>query len=456
MESPGSRKPDASKRGPRAKKADVTPGESNRVPSGEDRNLSRRLVAAVRYCFDNSSFYRERLDALGVTPEEIDSPAALAQLPVLIDKASEAASQQQSREELGHPFGMHLCAPIEKVVGVSSTSGTTGDPTYYAFTAGDIALTDSQWAQAFEMGGIRPGDPVLHAFGLSMFLAGVPVIRALERMGARPIPVGAEAGSERLIKVGRQMRPRAICCTPSYAEYLIDKGVAADFGVKHVFCAGEPGAGLPEVRERLSEGFGGATVTDVLGGVHGIINVSCRANVGMHMLGQDHAIQQLMDPDTEAEVPLRDGAVGVRVKTTLDWQAQPQLRASVGEIYEVFSSPFSCGRTDPRARVIGRVDDLLIVTGVKVYPATIQNLIFEFRPRLTGHVRILLSEPGPKVAPPLRMKVEVRDGAETALEELAAAMHSRLSVNPQIEALPADSLDRESHKTKLIEIGRSM
>jgi phenylacetate-CoA ligase len=419
-------------------------------PHGPD--FGSRLVESVRYCRDNSSFYRERLDELGVTPEEIDSLEALASLPVLLDKASEAASQEQSRVELGHPFGMHLCAPVEDVVGVASTSGTTGDPTYYAFTAKDIALTDSQWAAAFELGGVRPGDPVLHAFGLSMFLAGVPVVRALERMGARPIPVGAEAGSDRLTKVGLHMRPRAICCTPSYGEYLIDKGVAEEFGVEHIFCAGEPGAGLPEVRERLSEGFGGATVTDILGGVHGVINVSCEAHAGMHMLGEAHSVQQLMDADTGANVPLRDGAVGVRVKTTLDWQAQPQLRASVGDVYEVFTSRCKCGRSEPRARVIGRVDDLLIVKGVKVYPATIQNLVFEFRPRLTGHFRIMLPERGPKVAPPLKMRVEVEEGADGALAELASAMHSRLAVTPEIEAVAAGSLERESHKTRLIEL----
>jgi phenylacetate-CoA ligase len=415
-------------------------------------DLPGRLVEAVRYCYEGSAFYRGRLDELGVRPEEIDSLEALGQLPVLLDKSSEAALQERSREQEGHPFGEHLCAPLDQVVGVSSTSGTTGDPTYYAFTAEDITLTDAGWARAFALGGVRPGDAVLHAFGLSMFLAGYPVVRALERMGARPIPVGAEAGSDRLVRVGIQNRPRAICCTPSYGEYLIDKGVAAEFGVEHIFCAGEPGAGLPEVRERLSEGFGGATVTDVLGGVHGITNVSCEAHAGMHMLGQAHAIQQLMDPDTGALVPLTDGATGVRVKTTLDWRAQPQLRASVGDVYELMVGRCECGREEPRARVIGRVDDLLIVKGVKVYPATIQNLVFEFRPRLTGHFRIVLDQRGPKVAPPLRMRVEVEDGGEAAIAELTEAMHSRLAITPEIEIVAAGSLPRESHKTQLIAI----
>lgn len=416
-------------------------------------DLAAQLVAAVRYCYEGSEYYRSRLDAVGAQPEDIDSLEALAGLPVFLDKATEAESQRRSREHLGHPFGEHLCAPIDSVVGVSSTSGTSGKPTYYAFTRRDIELTNSLWRDAFVMGGVRPGDTVLHAFGLSMFLAGVPVVRALEQMGVRAVPVGAEAGSDRLRRVGLDMNPTAICCTPSYGEYLISKGIAAELRVQQIFCAGEPGAGLPEVRERLSEGFGGASVTDVLGGVHGVVNVSCSANRGMHMLGQRHSIQQLIDPETGAEVePVNGVAQGVRVKTTLDWEAQPQLRSSVGDVYEVNTNPCECGLTSPRARVIGRVDDLLIVKGVKIYPAAVQDLIFEFRPRLTGHFRIVLPEPGPRVRPPLRLRVEVEPGADAAVAELCTAMHNRLAVTPEVDVVRPGSLPRETHKTAFIEI----
>ncbi|HEY4095502.1 MAG TPA: hypothetical protein VGM33_08335 [Baekduia sp.] len=416
-------------------------------------DLAERIASTARHCYDGSEHYRDQLDRLGVVPEELRSLDDLSALPVLLDKEGEITLRARSLAESGHPFGEHLCAPLEDVVGVASTSGTTGDPTYYAFTASDIAITDQLWARAFRLGGVKPGDTVLHAFGMSMFLAGVPIIRALERMGARPIPVGAEAGSEKLIRIARQVRPVAICCTPSYGEYLAEKGDLADLGVRHIFCAGEPGAGLPEVRARLSEGFGGATVTDVLGGVHGVMNASCSAHAGMHLLGEDHSIQQLIDPDTGQPVPLADGAIGVRVKTTLDWQAQPQLRASVGDVYEIRTGLCECGLDAPRAHVIGRTDDMLIIKGVKLYPAAIQNLMFELRPQLTGHFRIVLGTPGPKVEPPLRMRVEVSDGAaDGAVEELVRRMHTRFSVTPQVEAIPEGSLPRTAHKVKLIEV----
>jgi phenylacetate-CoA ligase len=422
--------------------------------SAPTADLATRLVRTVRYCYERSRYYRERLDELGVVPEEIRSAADLATLPILLDKQGEVELRAISLRESGHPYGEHLCAPLEHVTSVASTSGTTGDPTYYAFTREDVAITDELWARGFRHGGIRPGDTVLHGFGLSMFLAGVPVVRGLERMGARPIPVGAEAGSEKLIRIARQVRPVAICCTPSYGEYLASKGELADLGIRYVFCAGEPGAGLPEVRARLSEGFGGAAVVDMLGGVHGVMNVSCSAHSGMHMLGQDWCLQQLIDPQSGHAVELVDGAVGVRVKTTLDWRAQPQLRASIGDVYEIRTGVCDCGLESPRARVLGRTDDLLIIKGVKLYPAAVRDLISEMRPALTGHFRIVLPAPGPKVEPPLRMKIEVADGHEPAqaVEELVRRMHSRFSVTPTVEALADGDLERTTHKAKLIEV----
>lgn len=417
------------------------------------RDLAERISWSVHHCYNGSEHYRLRLDSLGVQPAEIRTLADLDDLPILLDKEAEIALRERSLANSGHPFGEHLCVPLADVIGVASTSGTTGDPTYYAFTQRDILVTDDLWARAARMAGIRPGDTVLHAFGLSMFLAGVPLVRALERMGARPIPVGAEVGSEKLIRIARQMRPAAICCTPSYGEYLSAKGDMVDIGIRQILCAGEPGAGLPEVRARLSAGFGGAGVTDVLGGVHGVMNASCSANAGMHLLGQDHSVQQLIDPDTGRAIALTDGAIGVRVKTTLGWEAQPQLRASVGDVYEILTGPCECGLDTPRARVIGRTDDMLIIKGVKLYPAAVQNLIFELRPRLTGQFRIVLDAPGPKVEPPLHLKVEVSgEDRGDAIADLARRMHSRFSVTPKVEAVPEGSLPRTTHKAKLIEV----
>ena len=217
-------------------------------------------------------------------------------------------------------------------------------PTFYAFTAEDVATTDELWARALAFAGVRPGDTVLHGFGLSMFLAGVPIVRALERMGARPVPVGAEAGSERLLRIAELVRPRALACTPSYATYLAEQAPkllgrpASELGIELILCAGEPGAGLPEVRASPAARPSAPGSTTCSAGAHGVMCCSCDAEpyAGMHVLGEDAAVvTQLVDQETKAPVPLVGGAIGERVKTSLRWQAQPQLRASVGDIYQV-------------------------------------------------------------------------------------------------------------------------
>jgi phenylacetate-CoA ligase len=418
----------------------------------------------VRRCWDGSAFYRSGLRSAGAEPGDVTSVAELERLPILLKKEDERELQERSRAELGHPFGEHLCVPLERVVAVASTSGTTGTPTFYAFSPQDVRTTDELWGRAFRFAGIRPADTVLHGFGLSMFLAGVPVVRALERMGARPVQVGAEAGSERLLRIAGLVRPRALACTPSYAQYLAEHAPkvlgrpAAELGIEIVLCAGEPGAGLPEVRSAISSAFG-AKVYDLLGGAHGVMCCSCDAEpyAGMHVLGEDCAITtQLVDQETNKPIALREGATGERVKTSLRWQAQPQLRASVGDVYQVHTERCACGVPGVRIRVLGRTDDLLIVKGVKIYPAAVKNVVQELVPLATGSFRIILDAPPPRVEPPLKLTVERGDGVDEAggirlAEELERRLHQRLTVRPEVTVVPAATLARTGLKERLIE-----
>ena len=164
--------------------------------------------ATVSYVWEKSAFYRARLQAEGVQPGDISGVDDLQRVPILLRKDDERELQERSRAELGHPFGEHLCVDPAEVVAVASTSGTTGTPTFYAFTAEDVAVTDELWGRALRQAGVGPGSVVLQGFGLSMFLAGYPLLRAVERMGAQIVPVGAEAGTQRLLSIARLVRPR--------------------------------------------------------------------------------------------------------------------------------------------------------------------------------------------------------------------------------------------------------
>jgi phenylacetate-CoA ligase len=434
-------------------------------PSAAELAVLRDQLAreTVRICYERSAYYRSRLGALDVEPADIAGVDDLERLPVLLGKEDERELQETSRADLGHPFGEHLCVDPSEVVAVASTSGTTGTPTFYAFTSDDVAVTDALWARALKQAGVGPGTVVLQGFGLSMFLAGYPIARAVERMGAQIVPVGAEAGTQRLLSVARLVFPTVMLCTPSYARHLVE--IAPEemrgLGLRSIVCAGEPGAGLPEVRSAI-ESATGATVYDALGGAHGIMNASTGAHPydGMVVLGDDCSVQQLVDPDTRNPVAIpEDGrpVYGERVKTSLRWRAQPQLRTSVGDVYELSRTREADGSLVTRIRVIGRTDDLLIVKGVKLYPAAASELIAGFAPRASGEFRIILTERPPRVQPPLRMRIErgpqAREEEDSQLaSDIATAMHNRLSVRPDIEVVAAGTLGRTSHKTRFLEI----
>jgi len=339
------------------------------------------------------------------------------------------------------------------------------NPSFYTYTENDLKINDECWARTFWRAGIRPGDTVLQGFGLSMWSAGIPVVRALAAMGARPIAAGAEGGIERMLMFARLTRPTALVGTPSLAEYIIEKcpdvlgHPANELGIKILVVAGAPGAGLPDVRKRITEGFGGAKLFDSAQGAWGLGNVSCDSKEyqGMHVVSPEHCIwTDLVDPNSKEPVPLENGAVGEGVITAFDHQAGPPFRYSFGDILQLFTDPCRCGAPGWRFKILGRVDDLLNVKGIKVYPAAVRNIINSFTPRTTGEMRIVLDSPPPAVKPPLKIKVEYGAGLidaeiEDLRLELLAKLKNLLRFTAVIEMVEPGSLERSTLKGKLIE-----
>jgi len=429
----------------------------------------KKLRKRIKYCYENSPlYYRQKFDEIGVKPEDIRTWEDFRKLPILVTKEDERASQEESLEKYGHSFGLHLCAPLKDVIAVNATSGTTGVPVFYAFTKRDIAVVNEGLARGYWTAGLRPGDSVLHAWGLSMWIAGIPHIRALEAMGIRAIPLGAESGAERFFMMAQLLRPTTVVGTPSYIEHLIDRSETKlgsreklrEFGIKKIMCAGEPGAGLPKVRERIETAFG-AKLYDCAGTPWGLWNISCDAKEyqGMHVLGSDFCIcpEDLIDPNTKEPIEVKDGAIGEALLTSLEQEAIPLLKYKLGDIIQVFTEPCECGRPGWRKKVIGRADDMIIVKGVNVYPASVKNLLGSFVPKVTGQMTIILDKPGPRVDPPLRIKIEQGKGIEKRqVEDLEKEIEETISkvlrFRPDIEFVPPHSLELGStKKAKLIE-----
>jgi phenylacetate-CoA ligase len=151
----------------------------------------------------------------------------------------------------------------------------------------------------------------------------------------------------------------------------------------------------------------------------------------------------------------KDGVIGELVMNVLEWEAAPPLRYAWGDLIQVLTEPCPCGMPGPRIKMLGRVDDLLMVKGVNVYPAAIKDIVVSFTPRVTGEMRIILESPPPRVVPPLKMKVEYgtdvpESGTDQLRDEIRRAIQAKLRVNPEVEMVPPNTLERDTAKKVML------
>jgi phenylacetate-CoA ligase len=426
----------------------------------------RRLKKQLKYNYQNSIYYQKKFKETGLMPQDIRSFEDFQKIP-LMTKEEHRRVQQESLERFGHPYGLITCAPIEKIIRISSTSGTTGVPTLYTLTQHDVDVLNEMHCRKYWRAGLRPGHIVLQALSLSMFTGGLPLSDGIQAMGLCCVPVGVEGGTKRIIDFFLLTKPHVIIATPSFGEYLIEKAPsligkeAKDLGIRWFFCAAEPGGGIPAVRKRLREGFH-ARVFDHTGGGHAFHGICCGEEEyrGMHFISPDHCILELIDPETQKPVEMIDGSIGEMVFTFIDWEGGPFLRYVLGDMLQVFTKPCECGFPGIRFKILGRGDDMLIVKGVNLYPNAIKEAVSHFQPKTTGALKILLDQPPPLVKPPLKMRVEYgsslkQEEREPLKEEIRKYIKDILRVNPEIELVPPDSIPIQTGatgKVKLIEM----
>ena len=429
----------------------------------------KRLKPQLKKIYERSAIQRKYIDGLGVNVDKINTFEDLQQAFPPMDKHEMRQLVMSNMGEGGIEGLLNdfLCAPLNDVVLLATTSGTTGEPTPYFFTKGDLELMYESMARVLWRCGLRPGDTVVHAMGLSMFGGGIPCILSLVNFGAGTIPVGAESGTERVVtylNIVNMVKGEidGVFMTPSFAEYVIEKCPeilnveVKNLGIKRLLSGGEPGAGIDSVKKKI-EGAFGCKIYDMMGLTSGFW-CSCDHDEyqGMHFVRDDTCIMELINPETKEPVPFEDGAIGEVVGTPLAGDSLNLIRFNSNDIMQVFTTPCPCGRSGARYKVIGRSDDMLKVKGVMVYPASIDNVITGFVPRVTGEFRIVLTEPPPRVVPPLKLKVEYgEDVPEDKLPALAAEiadkMHDSIKIRPEITWIPPMTLERSAHKTQFIE-----
>lgn len=423
-----------------------------------------KLAATVRFFYDKVPFDRKRMDDAGAAPEDIQSFEDLA-------RAVPIAGQADFREVFD-TFDNDMNRSYRYLFGdqrmddmylLTTTSGTTGIPTPYPVFHKTTETMSELFGRVGWRAGIRPGDRLAIGFGLSMHAAGTPHLFWFKKMkGLTLIPIGAEVGTERLLNFIKLFQANVLSCTPSLAQYLIEKSPEVlgepvkGLGIKTLLCGAEPGAGIPEVRRRLEGEFGGH-VYDVGAGY----GVSCShpEYQGMHWIADDYCHYELVDPETHAPVPMTQGATGLAVFTPIEPRSTifvHNMRFTLNDIHQVFTDPCPCGRSGFRYKIVGRADDMLKVKGVPVYPAAIQGVINSFVPQVTGAFRIVLDVPPPRVIPPLALRVEYGEGVRTedlpALEKkIVEKMRAINKIKPAIQWLAPHTLARAVKKTQWLE-----
>jgi phenylacetate-CoA ligase len=393
---------------------------------GEVRRLdNERLTEQVAYDVATSPFYRAKLDRAGVRADEIRHVEDLARIPFM-EKGEIADSQAD-----GTLLGINQCAPLDTIVRIQATGGTTGQPMRIGLTRRDIADYGEVGARALWAMGCRPGDIVFECMNYNLYAGGLSDHLTFETLGAATIPFGV-GHSERLLKMMAGLRdPVGIWATPSYAVRLAE--VAGQLGIeprsvglRRGYFSGEAGLQVPGYRERIQDTWGMVARDQYGTGELGLHSGECEEQNGVHFGGTGIAVAELIDPDSGEVLPFTDGRQGEVVYTSIRRQACPLLRMRSHDLMQVFTEPCPCGRTSFRFRILGRSDDMFIVKGVNVFPLSVQAVLMRLAPRVTGEFRVVIDRP-PPIDYPVPLTVEVaRDVPAARHEALAREVAERL------------------------------
>lgn len=414
-----------------------------------------RLKETVKFVYENSPYYKRSFDAAGLKPEDIHELSDLSKFP-FIDKKTERETQG-----VGSFLGELCCVPEEEVIFISSSSGSTGVPTISPFTKEDFdefQNTESRW---FWQVGMRPKDRYIHALNFSLYVGGPDVIGA-QNLGALCI-WGGTLPSERLLFVLKTYQPTIIWTSPSYAWYLGETAKKhgidpkKDLSIRTIIVAGEMGGSIDTTRKAI-EDLWGAKVYDFYGlsDIYGACAAMCDAKDGLH-IAEDQIYVETVDIHTGKIIP--NGEVGELVYTTLRKKARPMIRFRTGDIGRIDQTKCSCGRTHGRIHILGRKDDMFIVSAVNVFPSDIEAVIRGID-GITGEYLVRIYEKD--LTCKYNVEVEKNSDNPESDEELAArvsaAIKARVGVKPtKVVIHPDGALNtRSEHKSKRIIDERSL
>lgn len=414
---------------------------------------SPKIIKQIEYIFANSPFYQQKFSRSGITMA--DAVRNFTDIPLTYKR--EVLEDQLANP----PYGSNLCVGQEQIQRIHRTSGTTMRPLLLPLTKNDIeAITDSG-RRAFLAAGLTPEDTVFHCLNFCMWAGGVTDHLCLEATGASVIPYGV-GNSRNLIETMLTIRPTAIHCTPSYLakleeiithEYNMNP---RDLGLKKGFFGGESGLQNPVFRKSIEDkwGFIAMNANYGLSDVLSIFGAECRCRDGLHFTGGGNIFPELIEPDTGISIPIRTGNKGELVLTNLNKEAMPWLRYKTGDLIEIVShEKCLCGRTSFRFNVIGRSDDMLVIKGINIFPASVENIIGQYQNVLNMEYQIIAEDVEPLEHCTLR--VEYKSAIHTSrINEIKRALEKsikeRLFVSMTVELVSEGTLPRTEGKSRRV------
>lgn len=418
------------------------------MPRDELRKHQLQLLKEkVKFCYENTAFYRKKFDEAGITPEDIRTLEDVQKIPFAV--------KNDLRDN--YPLKM-LGASLDEIVEIHASSGTTGNPIIGAYTRSDMNIWQELMARSLYTTGVRRQDVTHIAYGYGLFTGGLGFHYGAQKIGTAIVPAGGGM-TQRQIKLMKDLGTTVLCCTPSFAVYLAEtmakEGVdpRRDLKLRIGLFGAEPWS--ERLRERIEnelgiEAFDVYGLTELCGPG---VSIECDEHNGLH-IWEDHFLVETIDPET-GEV-LQPGEEGELVFTALTKTGLPILRYRTRDISVVETEKCACGRTHSRMmRVGGRSDDMLIIRGVNVFPSQVEYVLMSF-PELATQYQIILDRP--EALDVFTIKVELTEktlqNQQADLNELKCRIlekvHNVIGVSPILELVKPGEIPRTEGKAKRV------
>ncbi len=404
-----------------------------------------RLQATVAWVYEKVPFYRNQFDRMGLKPSSLGSLEDLPNFPFTI--------KNDLRDN--YPFG--LCAvPLSDVVRVHASSGTTGKPITGPYTADDLDQWSECMARSLWSAGVRPDDILQNAYGYGLFTGGLGFHQGATKIGCAIVPTSSGL-TERQIMLMKDFGTTVLGSTPTYALTIAERAERLGHDMKKFpLRVGSFGAEpwsvemRREIENRMGitahEAYG---LTELMGPG---VAFSCEHRK-LHV-NEDHVYAEVIDPETEQ--PLPEGETGELVFTALQRRAMPVIRYRTKDITRLVRGKCQCGRTlIQMEKVTGRDDDMLIITGVNVFPSQVESIVMEFK-EVEPHYLIRVRKKGylDVMAVEVEARREVYDAGQKRLEDLAKQVSNRIhqviGINVPVVIVPFDTIPRSEGKAKRI------